>query len=667
MRTVPILGSAPENAGTGGGGSMTGAEILTAIKTVDGTGSGLDADLLDGSHATAFVLASGLTESVQDVVGAMVTAGANIDATYDDTAGTVTIAVTGLNETVQDIVGAMVIGSSGITAVYDDGGGTVTLTIGVGAVTNAMLAGSIAQSKITNLVTDLASKQDTSTLTESVQDIVGAFVTAGTNMSVTYDDPSNTLTLAVTGLTESVQDIVGGFTSGAGGVTVTYDDTANTLVVTIADGAITNAKLATNPLARANHTGTQTASTISDFTEASQDAIAAALTNGANITVTYDDTANTITVAVTGLTSANLSDFTEAVQDVVGALALGGSGLTVTYNDGANTWVMDVNVDGSSIEINADTLRVKALGITDAMLAGSISNTKLATNPLLRSNHTGDLTLPATTPAAPSGTDALFAARFARMIPLFVGPAGAALAMGDAQWARNWWMVTPVSGGSVRTSGTGPAAATSGTIATSGTSSTFPYRFSLQSAASTAARADVNQAMNFFRGTAGDISGGFEMHSVGRLPDASYDNTGASTGTRIWGGALSAASATLFGADRGGTQDLVGFVRAHVNGGATDTNWQFVTCDNTTTNTIDTGMAFAVSNLYAFHFWCATGSSTIFWRIDNLTTATTQNGSTSTNLPRATGGINFAMGVSTVDATARAIHIVRAFVASDAG
>ena len=34
---------------------MTASEILTAIKTVDGIGSGLDADLLDGLHATSFI------------------------------------------------------------------------------------------------------------------------------------------------------------------------------------------------------------------------------------------------------------------------------------------------------------------------------------------------------------------------------------------------------------------------------------------------------------------------------------------------------------------------------------------------------------------------------------------------------------------------------------
>lgn len=39
-------------------GAVTSTNLLDAIKTVDGTGSGLDADLLDGQHATAFYLAT---------------------------------------------------------------------------------------------------------------------------------------------------------------------------------------------------------------------------------------------------------------------------------------------------------------------------------------------------------------------------------------------------------------------------------------------------------------------------------------------------------------------------------------------------------------------------------------------------------------------------------
>jgi len=37
---------------------LTASEILTLLKTVDGSGSGLDADLLDGKDSTAFVLVS---------------------------------------------------------------------------------------------------------------------------------------------------------------------------------------------------------------------------------------------------------------------------------------------------------------------------------------------------------------------------------------------------------------------------------------------------------------------------------------------------------------------------------------------------------------------------------------------------------------------------------
>lgn len=43
---------------TGATADQTAAEILAAIKTVDGSGSGIDADLLDGNHASAFALSS---------------------------------------------------------------------------------------------------------------------------------------------------------------------------------------------------------------------------------------------------------------------------------------------------------------------------------------------------------------------------------------------------------------------------------------------------------------------------------------------------------------------------------------------------------------------------------------------------------------------------------
>jgi len=51
-----------------------------------------------------------------------------------------------------------------------------------------------------------------------------------------------------------------------------------------------------------------------------------------------------------------------------------GAGLIRNAGDGN---IMDIKVDDSSIEIDTDTVRVKASGITNDMLAGSIVDSKL--------------------------------------------------------------------------------------------------------------------------------------------------------------------------------------------------------------------------------------------------------------------------------------------------
>jgi hypothetical protein len=63
--------------GGGGGGSMTGAQILAALAPVDGSGSGLDADLLDGLSSASFAAASHAHS------GADITTGTVADARID--------------------------------------------------------------------------------------------------------------------------------------------------------------------------------------------------------------------------------------------------------------------------------------------------------------------------------------------------------------------------------------------------------------------------------------------------------------------------------------------------------------------------------------------------------------------------------------------------------
>ena len=74
-------------------------------------------------------------------------------------------------------------------------------------------------------------------------------------------------------------------------------------------------------------------------------------------------TSGTITF---GTTNINFTVIAET------AIYSAGDGLTLTGTS------FSTNVDDSSIEISADTLQVKALGITNDMLAGSIANAKLA-------------------------------------------------------------------------------------------------------------------------------------------------------------------------------------------------------------------------------------------------------------------------------------------------
>lgn len=70
---------------------------------------------------------------------------------------------------------------------------------------------------------------------------------------------------------------------------------------------------------------------VTDFVEAAQDAVAAMLAQGTGVTLSYDDTANTLTITGTAGTD------TEAVRDAIGVALIGTGVISVLPNDAADT------------------------------------------------------------------------------------------------------------------------------------------------------------------------------------------------------------------------------------------------------------------------------------------------------------------------------------------
>ena len=172
--TLANLGYTGETDATA---DQTAAQILTAIKTVDGSGTGLDADLLDGNHASAFATSAqgtkadnALPKAGGTMTGDLLAPGVNIGTTntsydlynngtsYLNGSATVddNLLVTG-NLTVQGIV------TTTSAATLDVEDKTITLNFGSGDTTaTADGAGIIIQDAV-NSSTDASILWDAST------------------------------------------------------------------------------------------------------------------------------------------------------------------------------------------------------------------------------------------------------------------------------------------------------------------------------------------------------------------------------------------------------------------------------------------------------------------------------------------------------------------------
>lgn len=155
-------------------------------------------------------------------------------------------------------------------------------------------------------------------LDELIDDRVSTLIVAGTNITKTYDDVANTLTLSAATASPGADSVTNDLLANMATSTIKGRSTAGTgdpedltpaqvrTIINVADGATANDTDA-NLKNRANHTGTQLASTISDLSEAVDDRVNTLIIAGSNITKTYDDVANTLTLSATAAASGNFT------------------------------------------------------------------------------------------------------------------------------------------------------------------------------------------------------------------------------------------------------------------------------------------------------------------------------------------------------------------------
>jgi hypothetical protein len=150
----------------------------------------------------------------------------------------------------------------------------------------------------------------------------------------------------------------------------------------VAPGATANDTDA-NLKSRANHTGTQPASTISDLTESTQDMIASFLKAGTNITLTYNDAGNELTISASG-------DISTAASSVT---FVAGGGIIATNVQAALAEVDHNNIrDRGSLASGADLDSVTTPGtyqVSSNALAATIVNSPSTQAGLLLVYHTG--------------------------------------------------------------------------------------------------------------------------------------------------------------------------------------------------------------------------------------------------------------------------------------
>lgn len=228
-------------------------------------------------------------------------------------------------------------------------------------------------------------------------------------------------------------------------------------------------------------------------------------------------------------------------------------------------------------------------------------------------------------------------------------------------------LVTPNQTTSVNTRGAGVTSV--GTLSHPTVIETYGLMTNFASAASANATTGTGTADTMFElGTiAAGFGNGFVFKARLAWPDASYDNTGASTGSRNFVGLTSGTMALSVSGDTPAGVNI-GFQRNHVNGARTDTTWKlFLGSGGVQVSLTDTTMAFAVAHVYDFYLLVPAypNATSCTWRVRDRTAGTRQSGSVSLTGVSASTWMRSGFQLSTINAVARNVRMGHLYTETD--
>ena len=415
-------------------------------------------------------------------------------------------------------------------------------------------------------------------------------------------------------------------------------------ILNVADGATGNATDAALR-DRATHTGSQPATTISDFAEAVDDRVAALLVAGANVTLTYDDAGNALTIAAAGgggATNLSYDAATRILASDTGAdatlplvtsanagLAPASGGGTANFLRADGTWAAPGGGGGApsgtsgeiqfnnagafagaaDVEIEGGQLRLPVIGLPAIPAAGGLK---------MFARNVGGRVLPAT--MGPSGLDSPLQPHIG------LNKMGYALPQGNS---------TVVAALGVTISGAGTATAKNW-ASTNRYSRMRGLEYLVTTAATNASCGFRGAASQFTVGADTAEDGGF--HYICRWAPA----TGVATATTRAFCGMNGSTAAPGDAEPSGRPNICG-----MGWDAADTNIQFMHNDSSGVATkIDLGASFPVpttdrDNIYEVAMFSPPGvTQSVTYRVRNLVTGAEATGTVTTNLPATTTALN---------------------------